>query len=157
MLLSLFQTAVVQAHDGLNAVGGTGSHLDVSRMEVVFGLIAGIGITGIISFLVLWALVKARVIRFGQAETAPERHEREREGVASRCIEHLAERERSIRNAELIEVLFQAIKEIREQITRGIEGLHSNQLRLLVGLVEAGVLPAKYVPEGIGVLKSRKE
>ncbi len=83
------------------------------------------------------------------------------------CPAHEAEHERSIRNEETNEKQWQAIKELGKEINAGIaqlqkdqaEGiasLHKNQLRLFLGLVQSGVLDAKYIPNDIGGMKPSK-
>jgi hypothetical protein len=143
----------------------TVKHIDFSQLDLFMGLIIGVAVTGIITAIVIWALMKAKVLNLGSpmaivpltppCEGGPSEHFI-RLQVPRDCNEHKAERERSVRNEDSIKKLWEKYDEMTKQIGQGIEMLHANQLKLLVGLVQSGVLDAKYVPDGIGTTRSSK-
>jgi hypothetical protein len=140
--------------------------VDFSQLDLFMGLIIGVAFTGILTGLVVWALVKAKVINLGApvaiiaptmpCEGAPSEHLL-RIQIPRDCNEHKAERERSIRNEGGIKKLWEKYDEMTKQIGSGIEMLHANQLKLLVGLVQSGVLDARYVPDSIGTTRLSKQ
>lgn len=138
--------------------------VDFSQVDMFVGLIIGVAITGIITFLVIWALIKAKVFTLGAPMVLPVKaaggvcgdnptEHLVRIQVPRDCNEHKAEKERSKRNEESILKLWAKYDEMTKQISNGIEMLHANQLKLLVGLVQSGVLDAKYVPDSIGTTR----
>lgn len=139
---------------------GNVKHVDFSQIDLFMGLIIGVAATGIITAIVVWALLKARVINLGAptpmvvastspCDGSPSEHLL-RIQIPRDCNEHKAEKERSKRNEESIRKLWEKYDEMTSQIRIGIEMLQANQVKLLVGLVQGGVLDAKYVPDGIG-------
>jgi len=142
-------------------------HVDFSQLDLFMGLIIGVAFTGILTGIVVWALLKAKVLNLGApvaiisptsqaCDGSPAEHLL-RIQIPRDCNEHKAERERSIRNEESIKKLWEKYDEMTRQIGTGIEMLHANQLKLLVGLVQSGVLDAKYVPDSIGTTRLAKQ
>jgi len=140
-------------------------HVDFSQLDLFMGLIIGVAFTGILTGIVVWALLKAKVLNLGApvaiisptmpCDGTPAEHLL-RIQIPRDCNEHKAERERSIRNEENINKLWAKYDEMTKQIGSGIEMLHANQLKLLVGLVQSGVLDARYVPDSIGTTKLKQ-
>lgn len=156
--------AFAQAAQAFADHGPNTKHIDFSQLDLFMGLIIGIAVTGIITGIVIWALLKARVLNLGgpivaatipvgaPCDGGPSEHLL-RIQIPRDCNEHKAERERSIRNEESIKKLWEKYDEMTKQIGSGIEMLHANQLKLLVGLVQSGVVDARFVPDTVGTTK----
>jgi hypothetical protein len=128
---------------GTEAVNqGTAAQIavDFSQMDLIAGVSVGVIMALGLALLVLWALVKAGVIRFGKPEPhpAPCAHIGV---VTAQCVEHLAEKERSINNRENITKLWEKYDDLVKTLNNGIERLHQNQNTLMLGLIHKGMLP----------------
>jgi hypothetical protein len=120
--------------------------IDFSQLDVLLGLAVGIAGTGGLIVLVLWALVKAQVIRFGKPN-AEGCSAQANQGVLqvpcipTACVEHIAEKQRSLSNEENIKKLWEKFDALGNTITTGIQALQANQTKILLGLVQGGHLP----------------
>jgi len=159
--------AFAQVAEKASGHSNTVKHIDFSQLDLFMGLTIGVAVTGIITAIVIWALMKARIINLGApvsptvcaaaspCEGGGSEHTL-RIQIPRDCNAHKAEYERSVRNEDSIKKLWEKYDEMTKQIGQGIEMLHANQLKLLVGLVQSGVLDAKYVPDGIGTTRVPK-
>jgi hypothetical protein len=122
--------------------------IDFSQLDVLLGLAVGIVVTGALIVLVLWALVKAQVIRFGKPQAdGCGGQANSGQGVLqvpcipTACVEHIAEKQRSLSNEENIKKLWEKFDALGNTITSGIQALQANQTKILLGLVQGGHLP----------------
>jgi hypothetical protein len=124
--------------------------VDFSQLDLVAGVAVGVILALGLVLVVLWALVKAGVIRFGAPKEDQSSNHTMNEGatacslagaVSGKCVEHLAEKERSLGNRENIVKLWEKYDGVTEKLEKLLTTLLSNQNTLMLGMIQKGLLP----------------
>lgn len=100
-------------------------HMDFSQLDLFLGLVIGIAATGIITGLVIWALIRAKVFNLGapvvvstqaagNCDGSPAEH-LVRIQIPRDCNEHRAEKDRSKRNEAEIDKLWSEYGKLRAE------------------------------------------